>query len=117
MTNVVDGTDVALGNVYQLAKLAGCLQPDDEQSLGANWLDKVSFWTAYHNSAEAGVMDSLEGMPEWTAWKIYAELGGWQVEMIGSPTDMTSNARKALRHIAYTLASAVVGSSTTVSAA
>jgi hypothetical protein len=111
MTSLIDGTDVATGNAYQLAKLAGCLQPDDENSHGARWLDELAWLVSRrpdpeHARARADYM--AVSPPEWHMWKLYAELGGWQVEMIGSPTNMTANARKALRHIAYKLATAVI---------
>lgn len=114
MSTYVDGTDsVQLGNVYALARLAGCLAPDDEMSSGAAWLDEIAFRVVQCGSAGhevAAVM--VEHLREHELWKIYADLGGWEVEMIGSNTDMTANARCALRHIAYKLASAIQGSTT-----
>jgi len=106
-------------NPYELARMAGCLQPDDEHSYGARWLDEIG-WRA-ENIGPSFIENLgptiLIGTSDHETWKLYAELGGWQrnvvAQRITSGEDMTDVARRALYSIALKLAHAVAESSTT----
>jgi hypothetical protein len=98
-------------NAYELATMAGCLQPDDEDTYGAHWLDEIQ-WRAQYGTDGEYTIDTLARFmatspPVWRVWKLYAELGGWQfvayAQRVATSEDLTDIARRALYSIASKL--------------
>lgn len=111
-------SDTTTHTVYQLARLADCLDPDSADSPGGKFLADVA--DAYRDAADEGWYDADDGpheiadsaVPVYThnRWLTFADLGAYQedtTELGADASDLTQCAAVALYMIADRLVRAL----------
>ena len=100
--------------VWQLARLAGCLDPDSRTSPGALWLQDVheaAVDLLQHSEPDAEswpdltceLADSLIPVHTLERWQVFVDLGAWREEAVNQVDDLTTAAGHALFELAARL--------------
>jgi hypothetical protein len=125
MTDALTIEEIKDLNVYQLASIADCAQPDHSESPGALMLSGVrdavleaidSGSITLTDQDDNGQLDEIaDGAPSaytYECWQQFTDLGAWQEEPESGewPEDLTKTAMIALYQIADRLAHALVDS-------
>jgi len=99
--------------VWTLARMAGCADPDSDDSPGAKWLRGVADAAADIEGAPDDLheyADEEGAISTYTRWQGFTDLAAWQedADAFGPIEDMTDGAGVALYGIAQRLLSALI---------